>query len=122
MAIREMPYEEPRAAGRAARVIFEATGFSPMAFQCADVLGKNGVLILSSVTGGSGTASVNTDHINQGFVLGNKMLVAEVFAKNGFLVLSSITGEEQTSEVNADQIDQGKRGGDTPKGVLLTRA
>jgi hypothetical protein len=50
------------------------------------------------------------------------VLVAEVFAKNGFLVLSSDTGEEQTSEVNADQIDQGKRGEDTPKGVLLTRA
>ena len=63
-----------------------------------------------------------TDRIDRGFVLGNKVLVAEVFAKNGFLVLSSDTGEEQTSEVNEDQIDQGKRGEDTPKGVLLTRA
>ena len=67
-------------------------------------------------------AKGNTDNIDQGFVLGNKVLVAEVFAKNGFLVLSSDTGEEKTSEVNADQIDQGKRGDDTPKGVLLTRA
>jgi hypothetical protein len=63
-----------------------------------------------------------TDRIDRGFVLGNKVLVAEVFAKNGFLVLSSATGEEQTSEVNADQIDRGKRGEDTPKGVLLSRA
>jgi hypothetical protein len=63
-----------------------------------------------------------TDRIDRGFVLGNNVLVAEVFAKNGFLVLSSDTGEEKTSEVNADQIDQGKRGDDTPKGVLLTRA
>jgi hypothetical protein len=62
-----------------------------------------------------------TDRIDQGFVLGNKVLVAEVLAKNDFLVLSSDTGEEQTSEVNVDQIDQGKRGEDTPKGVLLTR-
>ena len=66
--------------------------------------------------------NVHTDRSGRGFVLGNKMLVAEVFAKNGFLVLSSDTGEEQTAEVNADQIDQGKRGDDTPKGVLLTRA
>ncbi len=66
--------------------------------------------------------NVHTDRSDRGFVLGNKMLVAEVFAKNGFLVLSSDTGEEQTSEVNADKIDQGKRGDDTPKGILLTRA
>ena len=66
--------------------------------------------------------NVHTDRSDWGFVLGNKMLVAEVFAKNGFLVLSSDTGEEQTAEVNADQLDQGKRGDDTPKGVLLTRA
>jgi hypothetical protein len=66
--------------------------------------------------------NVHTDRSGRGFVLGNKMLVAEVFAKNGFLVLSSDIGEEQTAEVNADQLDQGKRGDDTPKGVLLTRA
>jgi len=66
--------------------------------------------------------NVHTDSSGQGFVLGNKVLAAEVFAKNGFLVLSSDTGQEQTSEENADQIDQGKRGEDTPKGVLLTRA
>jgi hypothetical protein len=66
--------------------------------------------------------NVHTDSRDQGFVLGNKVLAAEVFAKNGFLVLSSDPGEERTSEVNADQIDQGKKGDDTPKGVLLTRA
>ena len=65
--------------------------------------------------------NVHTDSSDQGFVLGNKVLVAEVFAKNGFLVLSSDTGEEHTSEVNADQNDQGKEGKDTTKGVLLTR-
>jgi hypothetical protein len=66
--------------------------------------------------------NVHTDSRDQGFVLGNKVLAAEVFVKNGFLVLSSDTGEEKTSEVNADRIDQGKKGDDTPKGVLLTRA
>ena len=57
--------------------------------------------------------NVHTDSSEQGFVLGNKVLVAEVFAKNGFLVLSSVTGEEQTAEVNADKIDQGKGGDDS---------
>ena len=50
-------------------------------------------------------ANVHTGSSDQGFVLGNEVLVAEVFAKNGFLVLSSETGEEQTSKVNVDQID-----------------
>ncbi len=59
------------------------------------------------------TNVLHTDRSDQGFVLGNKMLVAEVFAKNGFLVLSSDTGEEQTAEVNAHQIDQGKGGNDS---------
>jgi hypothetical protein len=67
-------------------------------------------------------ANVHTGSSDQGFVLGNKVLVAEVFAKNGFLVLSSETGEEQTSKVNVDQIDQGKRGEDTLRGVPLSRA
>jgi len=57
--------------------------------------------------------NVNTDRIDRGFVLGNKVLVAEVFAKNGFLVLSSVTGEEQTAEVNADQICLGKGSDDS---------
>ena len=67
-------------------------------------------------------ANVHKDSSDQGFVLGNKVLVAEVFAKNGFLVLSSETGEEQTSKVNVDQIDQGKRDEDTLRGVPLSRA
>ncbi len=56
---------------------------------------------------------VNTDRIDWGFVLGNKVLVAEVFAKNGFIVLSSVTGEEQTAEVNADQMYPGKGADDS---------
>jgi glucose 1-dehydrogenase len=61
-------------------IAFEASGFSPLAWQAADVLGKNGVLILSSVTGGNRTAQIPSDHINQGFVLGNKVMVGTVNA------------------------------------------
>src|SRR5260221_1210363 len=61
-------------------LIFEASGFSPLAFQAAEALGKNGVLVLSSVTGGEKKVEVNTDRINQGFVLGNKGMVGTVNA------------------------------------------
>jgi threonine dehydrogenase-like Zn-dependent dehydrogenase len=61
-------------------LILEATGFSPLAFEAAESLGKNGVLVLLSVTGGDRTAEVPSDHINQGFVLGNKVMVGSVNA------------------------------------------
>jgi threonine dehydrogenase-like Zn-dependent dehydrogenase len=61
-------------------IIIEATGFSPIAFEAAEALGKNGVLVLVSVTGGDRKAEVNADVINQGFVLGNKVMVGSVNA------------------------------------------
>jgi threonine dehydrogenase-like Zn-dependent dehydrogenase len=59
-------------------LIFDASGFSPLALGAAEILHKNGVLVLASVTGGDGTADLPTDHINQGFVLGNKVMVGTV--------------------------------------------
>ena len=59
-------------------LIVDATGSSPLAFEAAEILGKNGVLVLASVTGGDVTAELPTDHINQGFVLGNKVMVGTV--------------------------------------------
>jgi len=61
-------------------IIVEATGFSPLVFEAAEALGKNGVLVLVSVTGGDRRAEVNADMINQGFVLGNKVMVGSVNA------------------------------------------
>lgn len=65
-------------------IIFEATGFSPLVFDAMDVLGKNGVLVLSSVTGGSRTVEVPADRINLGFVLGNKVMVGTVNANREY--------------------------------------
>lgn len=45
-----------------------------------NVLGKNGVLILSGVTGGGRTIEIPADMINLGFVLGNKVVVGTVNA------------------------------------------
>ncbi len=61
-------------------LMFDATGFSPIVWEAAEVLGKNGVLVLASITGGGRKAEINSDRINQGFVLGNKVMVGTVNA------------------------------------------
>lgn len=61
-------------------LIFEATGFSPVVFESMRALAKNGVLVLSSVTGGDRKIEVPADKINLEFVLGNKVMVGTVNA------------------------------------------
>jgi threonine dehydrogenase-like Zn-dependent dehydrogenase len=61
-------------------LIFEASGFSPLAFEAMTALAKNGVLVLTSVTSGQREVSVPTDAINLEFVLGNKVMVGTVNA------------------------------------------
>jgi glucose 1-dehydrogenase len=61
-------------------LMFDATGFSPIVWEAAEVLGKNGVLVLASITGGDRKVEINSDAINQGFVLGNKVMVGTVNA------------------------------------------
>jgi len=61
-------------------LIFEATGFSPVVFDSMRALAKNGVLVLSSVTGGDRMVEVPADRINLEFVLGNKVMVGTVNA------------------------------------------
>jgi threonine dehydrogenase-like Zn-dependent dehydrogenase len=72
--------EAARARGRA-DLVFECTGYSPIIFDAArNLLGKNGVLVLASVTGGSTTTEVESDALNLEFVLGNKVMVGTVNA------------------------------------------
>ncbi len=61
-------------------IVFEATGFSPLVFEAMCAIGKNGVLVLSSVTGGDRQVEVPADSINLSFVLGNKVMVGTVNA------------------------------------------
>jgi threonine dehydrogenase-like Zn-dependent dehydrogenase len=65
-------------------LIFEATGSSPLAFQALDILGKNGVMVLSGVTGGDRRIEIPADRINLSFVLGNKVLVGTVNANREY--------------------------------------
>ena len=65
-------------------LIFEATGFSPIVFEAMQALGKNGALVLSSVTGGDRHVDVPSDKINLNFVLGNKVVVGTVNANREY--------------------------------------
>jgi glucose 1-dehydrogenase len=61
-------------------IVVECTGFSPLVWEGAQILAKNGVLVLVSVTGGDRAVEIPSDHINQAFVLGNKVMVGSVNA------------------------------------------
>jgi threonine dehydrogenase-like Zn-dependent dehydrogenase len=76
----ETPISKAAAAFGPFDIIFEATGFSPVVFESMQALGKNGVLVLSSVTGGDRKVEVPADRINLQFVLGNKVMVGTVNA------------------------------------------
>jgi threonine dehydrogenase-like Zn-dependent dehydrogenase len=65
-------------------LIFEATGSSTVVFDSMQALGKNGVLVLSSVTGGDRMVQVPADRINLEFVLGNKVMVGTVNANREY--------------------------------------
>jgi threonine dehydrogenase-like Zn-dependent dehydrogenase len=65
-------------------IIFEATGYSPVVFDSMQALGRNDVLVLSSVTGGDRRVEVPADRINLEFVLGNKVMVGTVNANREY--------------------------------------
>jgi len=65
-------------------IIVESSGFSPLAFEAMEALGKNGVLVLTSITGGDHMVEVPADKINLQFVLGNKVMVGTVNANREY--------------------------------------
>jgi threonine dehydrogenase-like Zn-dependent dehydrogenase len=75
------PMEDVARTDGAFDLVFEATGFSPLVFEASRcILGKNGVIVLSSVTGGTREVEVPSDAFNLDFVLGNKLMVGTVNA------------------------------------------
>src|SRR5207249_3601104 len=70
-------------------LIFDASGFSPAVFEALQALGKNGVLVLSSVTGGDRKVEVPADRINLEFVLGNKVMVGTVNANREYFEIGA---------------------------------
>lgn len=61
-------------------LIIEATGSSAVAFECMEVLGHNGCIVWTSITGGERRVEVPSDAVNLNWVLGNKLLVGSVNA------------------------------------------
>ena len=61
-------------------LIFEGTGSSAVVFESMQTLARNGVLVLTSITGGNRLLEVPADRINLEFVLGNKVMVGSVNA------------------------------------------
>jgi len=65
-------------------IIVEGTGYSPLVFEAMEVLAKNGVLVMVSVTGGERKLEIPADKINLGFVLGNKVALGSVNANREY--------------------------------------
>ena len=63
-------------------VLFEATGNSAVAFECMRLVGANGAVLLTSVTGGKGTLELPADVINQNLVLDNVLVLGIVNARS----------------------------------------
>jgi threonine dehydrogenase-like Zn-dependent dehydrogenase len=61
-------------------LIVDATGSSELAFEALQHIGHNGVVVWTSITGGSRTLEVPSDKINIEWVLGNKLLLGSVNA------------------------------------------
>ena len=64
-------------------LVLEATGSSNVAFEGMEALGKNGVLVLTGISGKDRAIEVPGDRILTGFVLGNKVAGGTVNANRG---------------------------------------
>ena len=111
-------------------VMFEATSYSPVVFEAMESLGKNGVLVLASVTSGDRQHAIPADKINLDFVLGNKLVVGTVNANREYFeagvydfaraelefpgwlsqpLTHPVTGLENYQEMNVDADDGEER-------------
>jgi len=86
-------------------LIIEGTGYSPLVFEAMDSLAKNGVLVLLSVTGGNRRVEIPADHINQGFVLGNKVVVGSVNASRADY-MTGVSDLAQAELAHPDWLDK----------------
>ncbi|MCD1259000.1 hypothetical protein B5M42_009135 [Paenibacillus athensensis] len=66
--------------GRPVDLIFECTGYSPLAFEAMGALGPNGVLALLGVTPADRKLEIPSDALNQEIVLENKCVLGSVNA------------------------------------------
>jgi len=79
-----------------ADLIVEATGNSSISFIGMELLGHNGALVWTGITGGQNKTEVPTDKINLEWVLGNKLL------------LGSVNGNRDHFELGIKDLSQGE--------------
>jgi len=84
LSTREVPLLEAAQRHGPFDAIFEATGASVVAFEAMEALGRNGVLVLTGISGGDREIEVPGDRIMLGFVLGNKVAVGSVNANRSY--------------------------------------
>lgn len=84
LSTRNTPLIEAAAQHGPFDLIFEATGVSSVVFEGMEALGRNGVLVLTGISGGDRTVEVPGDKILLGFVLGNKVAVGSVNANRSY--------------------------------------
>jgi threonine dehydrogenase-like Zn-dependent dehydrogenase len=80
VSTQDMSLKQLAAEAGKADLIVDATGSSAMAFGAMEVLGHNGVLVWTSITGGRHHVEVPSDQVNLDWVLGNKLLLGSVNA------------------------------------------
>jgi len=76
------PLEKVAARSERIDVVVEATGNAGVAFECMRLVGANGAVVLTSVTGGMRSLDVPADAINQRIVLNNIVVLGTVNAKS----------------------------------------
>jgi len=96
VSTRETPLAELVKKIGKADLIVECTGNSASAFGAMEALGHNGVLVWTSITGGSAKTEVPSDKINIDWVLGNKLL------------LGSVNGNRDHFEMGIKDLSQGE--------------
>ncbi len=80
VSTQRVPLKELTSSVGKADLIIDATGSSAVAFESMQLLGHNGVLVWTSVTGGRQHVEVPSDKVNLDWVLGNKLLLGSVNA------------------------------------------
>ena len=78
ISTRELPLAQAAERHGPFDIIFEAAGASSVVFEAMEALGRNGVLVLTGISGGNRKIEVPGDQIMTGLVLGNKVVLGTV--------------------------------------------
>jgi threonine dehydrogenase-like Zn-dependent dehydrogenase len=89
VSTQDLPLREASAQYGPFDLILEGTGVSALVFEAMEVLAKNGVLAMVSVTGGDCKLEIPADRINLGFVLGNKVAFGSVNANREYFEMGA---------------------------------